>query len=220
MKTFQHIRLLFAAIAAATAVHAQVVYQFDFEGSLDSGFESPVNGNYTSGFTSSSPEVTSGTQAYQATALNQASGYITILRITNTGTSQAFKNAFQEGNVITFDTVYTGLDGANYLNLQFTRADSSAVPDFLVLADSAYNNRGNVHSVSYTITATQANLFANSAEYKLEFHVNNGANGTNSGTASIDNLRITGTAIPEPSAFAALAGVAVLGLAAQRRRRR
>jgi hypothetical protein len=39
------------------------------------------------------------------------------------------------------------------------------------------------------------------------------------GDAVIDNIQINGTAIPEPSTFAALAGVAGLALAASRRRR-
>lgn len=40
------------------------------------------------------------------------------------------------------------------------------------------------------------------------------------GSQAFDNIQLTGTAIPEPSAFALLGGLGVLGLAATRRRRR
>jgi hypothetical protein len=52
----------------------------------------------------------------------------------------------------------------------------------------------------------------------LRFILNKNAD--NNGTLFIDNINITSAApIPEPSTFAALAGVGVLGLAAMRRRR-
>lgn len=46
-----------------------------------------------------------------------------------------------------------------------------------------------------------------------------GGGGAASGTVRLDNLSFTATAIPEPSAYAAVAGALALGLAAWRRRR-
>jgi hypothetical protein len=61
-----------------------------------------------------------------------------------------------------------------------------------------------------------------SSNYNLLFYTTNGeqlAAGSNSPSSGRATLTVTGAAIPEPSSFAALAGFAVLGLAASRRRR-
>jgi hypothetical protein len=216
MKTSSIVTVL--ALVASTSISAQaaLLYQEAFEGSLSAGFNSPATSFYTPSYTSDSPQVTQGVQAYLASS-NQTDTFTTILAISNTGVTQAFRDAFVEGSVLSFDAVGTGLGDAGYVNLQFTRYDG-ADASFLNLAETPYNQLGVVLSVSYTVTAVEALRFATSPDYKLEFQIN--SNATLPGTFSIDNLQINGTApIPEPAAYATVAGVAFLGWAAWRRRR-
>jgi hypothetical protein len=74
-------------------------------------------------------------------------------------------------------------------------------------------------STLFSISGTSALLPVSGVVTGVGIYVNTV---TNSGGKSfiIDSFQVTASAIPEPSTFAALAGIAVLGLAASRRRQR
>jgi len=72
-------------------------------------------------------------------------------------------------------------------------------------------NNVSVGTSASNVTVNLGNLAAGSF---INFDMNDLTGG-----ASFDNFQIAGTAVPEPSAFAAIAGVLALGLAASRRRK-
>jgi len=94
-------------------------------------------------------------------------------------------------NALTFSDSTTGTSWSS------TRLATNTSYSFSLSAISVVNNASNVY-VRLIQTATGVNT---------------------SGTSRVDNVEIAGTAIPEPSTFAAiLGGVALLGVAARRRR--
>jgi hypothetical protein len=94
-------------------------------------------------------------------------------------------------NALTFSDSTTGTSWSS------TKLATNTSYSFSLSAISVVNNASNVY-VRLIQTATGVNA---------------------SGTSRVDNVEIAGTAIPEPSTFAAiLGGVALLGVAARRRR--
>lgn len=76
-----------------------------------------------------------------------------------------------------------------------------------------------IESTSSTFSTETLNaIFANEANAVTSLILRGTLTG--SGTSNIDNIQINATVVPEPSTYAAMAGVAVLGFVALRRRRK
>lgn len=79
---------------------------------------------------------------------------------------------------------------------------------------------------TFTFSGTELRSFldpfltAGATDFRVGFQNWSGTTGFNAQHTYIDNVILTVTPIPEPGAFAALAGLATLGLATTRRRRR
>lgn len=80
---------------------------------------------------------------------------------------------------------------------------------------------GEVHTrtVTWDITSITANVFAADQGQQLFIGVLHSTDFTTGGTYYFDNFNLSISAVPEPSTYAALAGLGVLGWAAYRRRR-
>jgi hypothetical protein len=125
---------------------------------------------------------------------------------------------------VRYDRTVAGTSTYNTLRLiGNNNASGGTAPGGYVQIGTDINlgNFGNTITNTYNLSAYIAaiNGATNPGTYNtLRFILNK--NGDNNGTLFIDNINITSAApIPEPSTFAALAGVGVLGLAAMRRRR-
>lgn len=137
--------------------------------------------------------------------------------------------------------------GGTVSHLQFQSFSGSLNGDRAVIAFSgsgfgdlsmqfaARNSGSGLVSYSYSTDGVNFTNFETGVSYGTAFELDtldlsalNGAatayigvtfSGTGSETFGYDNIQITGTAVPEPASFAALAGLAGLGFAASRRRR-
>lgn len=151
---------------------------------------------------------------YIINAANETEGYLAIFNVNNSGTNDQIRYAngivnpstSAAGTPVVGTTGFannadTGINlGGVFGNISLTYSiNGSNAPVLTMTAGS--------QTSSYTIAGTAF------TEVEIGFRF-----GSGSGIVGMDNLNIVTSAVPEPSTYAALAGIAVLGLATLRRR--
>ena len=207
--------LLTASLAIATlfatAASAQVIYTASFAtnpdqwANLERGWQS-ANGtvNFTNGYLSYS---SAGTEPYIGSY--GASGFPDW---DPNFVPMNISAMFAPGNMpsITFDARASAPTGINGLNLEL----QSGFPQLYKATSAALTNEWQTFTInSFSFISGSANPAGINV---LAF----ATDGVNMGTIDIRNLTIAAAPIPEPSSFAALAGLAALAGVGLRRRRR
>jgi hypothetical protein len=186
---------------------------------------------------------TNGSDAWLNNVFPSVAGSV-ITSLAGAGPQSSINLSTVYGGSVRMNTVDTSnarlrFDASASINTFSIVADTSAWLDYNP-ADFAYNNDNNFSFAAQAIgsPATITWLFNGSAIAGATFNVGTTQTAFNfdlptafygdndaqltavvSGTLLLDNVQINGVAIPEPSSFAALAGLMGLGLAASRRRR-
>jgi hypothetical protein len=156
---------------------------------------------------------------------SRTSANLAILNINNTGTSNDLLRFFTGGNTTSgtagtqfgSTTTLTGggwTVGTTYratLDIDYVTATTANVT-FTV--SDPYTVSGALTSFSATATGITVASGGGEIAFRTGFTA-----GAPTGSNVVDNIAIGAAAVPEPSAFAALGGLAALGLAATRRRR-
>ena len=151
---------------------------------------------------------------YIINAANEAEGYLAIFNVNNSSTNDQIRYANGVVNPTTSaagtlvagssgfaNNADTGINlGGVFGNVSFTYSINGANAPVLTMTAGSQTS-------SYTIAGTAF------TEVEVGFRF-----GSSSGIVAMDNLNIATSAVPEPSTYAALAGFAVLGLVALRRR--
>lgn len=145
---------------------------------------------------------------YIINASNPAQGYLALLNFTSGNDTIRFAND-PVPNTAGAGTLGAG-DFANNTNFVTANTFVNASLTYSINASNEPVLTMTVGSTSSTISYTGLTAFTN---VEVGFRLSSG-----SATISMDNLNISTTAIPEPSTYAALVGVAVLGLCLVRRR--
>jgi hypothetical protein len=203
--------LFIAALAATSALSAQsFVAGWDFDSVASDA--SQMTSNWGDQASSALLSWTHGAQggpptftppefaidpAYNSAVVNDSFTFLTGGIDTNTGFDQ-FSDNFGQGEYgflasSSSDTFSFSFDGSGFESLELLFAYDATGSGTFVTEEvdlSAFNGNG---SALYQFTTLSG--------------------------ARYDNFAITGTAVPEPSAFAAIAGVLAIGFAALRRRR-
>ncbi len=220
------IKTLLASVAITASAHATaiVIPNFSFEtpdGGVDlvtatASFQSNPNASWLrSG--------NWGVQDWVNAQFAGSTGDASVLPGTADGYQAAFMSSgatiFQDLGVLLPNTEYTFTVAVGN---RLDRADSNLVTLSLI---NGNNLSGNVLVTGASTTSPADGTFE---DFSVSFTSAADVTGNlviaiNSHTASsqlvIDNVRLDASAIPEPSAFAALAGIVGLGFAASRRRR-
>lgn len=147
----------------------------------------------------------------------------------NPATSQQFQNGFiadASGGIFSFNTSTNGAGIATSFQLSYAAGlENNATDTVSILWEYSFNG------TDFTTIGTDIidSVTSNGGELNV-LDVTNASNeiwfrGTLSGITGsnplqLDNVQIIGDVVPEPSTYAMIAGVAVLGLAYVRRRRR
>jgi len=206
--------LLTASLAVATlfatAASAQVIYTASFATNPDQwGAFNWQNGSATISFASGTHMSFSSAAAepyigsYGPSNVPDWDGAFAPLNITT---------MFASGNMpsITFDARASAPNGTNGLNLEL----QSGFPQLYKATSTALTDEWQTFTMNSFSTITAS---ANPAGISV---IAFATDSVNMGTIDIRNLTIAATPIPEPSSFAALAGLAALAGVGLRRRRR
>jgi hypothetical protein len=151
---------------------------------------------------------------YIINAANEAQGYLALFNVNNSGSNDTIRFSSAVVNPTTPSTVGS-IPAGSYANNQDlgigpTGTFSSYSFSYSINAnnEAVLSMTAGAQTSTYTIAGTSA--FTN---VEVGFRL-----GSSSGTVGVDNFNISTTAIPEPSTYAALAGIAVLGMCLARRR--
>lgn len=151
---------------------------------------------------------------YIINAANETEGYLAIFNVNNSGTNDQIRYANGVVNPSTSAAGTPVVGTSGFANNADTGINLGGVFGNISLTYSINGSNAPVLTMtagsqtsSYTIAGTAF------TEVEVGFRF-----GSGSGIVAMDNLNIVTSAVPEPSAYAALAGIAVLGLAASRRR--
>lgn len=129
------------------------------------------------------------------------------------------------GKYITFSLSSVGY---NTLSLSYaTRISSGASgtetwsysldgTNFFSLTSLTSLSQGSFGVQTLNLSSLSGTVLDNQSSFYLRMTIGNGT----SASYAFDNFQLTGTAVPEPSTFAAIGGLCALGLAASKRRRR
>lgn len=116
---------------------------------------------------------------------------------------------FQDFNLrYDYRSTTTGCPSADF---QYRVGDSG---DFVSAGIHPYTRNAVFHAVSVSLTSLTSLNGANSVDFRWVL-----AAGSGSGTFQVDNLELTGAAVPEPRAYALVVGLGLLVFAGYRRRR-
>lgn len=183
---------------------------------LNLGVTNAANPLVGSGNDTSTPVVFFGTVGIPTAA--QAS-LVTTLRFSGSAASpNANFTSYSNGLAVSSTSTSASLTLSSwyYAETIFTQIDATtlSVSTSLFSSDSS-GTIGSTAVITHSATVTNSTLLGSSDLYGYV----GSQNGNRRGVAVIDDLSFTATAIPEPSQYAMLFGVAGLGLAVLRRRR-
>lgn len=216
--------LVVAGLAGASSLSAQVIYSTDYD--VNNGYsQNDSNTGTGSVFTFNDDANTDGVGGGDALSIRFDASAVDITDDYNINT---FTNQVATGTAATstnfadydlsFDINSLGLSGASntiLMDVKFSGAPS--VNEISVAITDTYQNLTfNLGTIGYAGTLAQIN-----DGLQLKFYTYNNAAGKFGRDADngvfVDNITVT--QVPEPSTFAALAGLAALGFVMVRRRR-
>lgn len=172
------------------------------------------------------PSSLGGTSVGFMTNISGGTGYLAVFRLNTTGGVNSADFRLFEGAKIDGTTVGTQVGSTLTLNaaaLNSTTFNSTTFYslrlDVNATAGTSISFSGSIlNSSNSSVIGTFASVEDSTPTFGGTAVALRLGTGGNNITTSVDNFSVT-TAIPEPASFAALGGVAVLGLAATRRRR-
>ena len=142
-----------------------------------------------------------GTAASWGSGVNDPGGNSMTLHFDATG--------FQDFTLrYDYRSTSTGCPSADF---QYRVGDSG---DYVSAGIHPYTRNAVFHAVSVSLTSLPSLNGASSVDFRWVL-----AAGSGSGTFQVDNLELTGTAVPEPRTYALVVGLALLVFAGYRRRR-
>lgn len=205
---------LVAIMAAGTNCDAELLnsWENDAEG------WTILQGDYASAGFNTATGVTDQTYSWQISGGTAGPNYGGFLE--SPSTTALTSTLASAGQLLIDVTVPTGGDFGWFL--QWTAIVDNADTGYTSLDGYSYSQSANIgdsnpKTLMWTIPASmRATLAASSNPTKIVFQVGGGSNGSVNNTMYLDNLRTV--AVPEPTTLV-LAGLAAIGLAAQKRRR-
>jgi hypothetical protein len=233
MNISKYTLLLAAGVALCGVAQAATIAKWTFETSLPSLTDSSTIGSI-------SAEVGTGTASgFHASSLTDWSNPVGNNSVESFSVNTWAQNDYFQFTASTvgfsnitfsFDQTRSGTgpsafkvaystDGTSFTDLP---NGSYTVVNALTFSDSttgtSWSSTKLATNTSYSFSLSAISVVNNASNvYVRLIHTATGVNA--SGTSRVDNVEIAGTAIPEPSTFAAiLGGVALLGVAARRRR--
>ncbi len=199
---------------------------FSFETDTQGWGATTWDGAGTQSVTTSTIGATDGTQSLAASIGEGGYRWITNIWSNNPGNAffqtmdLVYSSGWADVSTITFDVTVEAntAPGATYFEvISFLQGDGSAFEQTIVGSFSGaelLSGATKQIQMSYNLTGGATSIVGGHANYQFGIGVNSDWTG---GTIYIDNVQMT--AVPEPSTYAAFAGLGVLGFLFYRRRK-